>query len=292
MGALDGRVAVVTGGGDGLGRAEALLLAAEGAKVVVNDLKKATEAVGEIVAAGGHAIAVEGGVSDPGMGRAMVDAAVQNFGDLHIIVNNAGFVRDAMLVNMTDEQFDSILDVHLRGVFTLTKAAAGYWRDRAKAGQTADRSIINTTSGAGLHGNPGQFNYSAAKAGSAMMVVTAAAELKRYGVRANAIAPVAGTAPVLATPGLGEAIAQAKQAAGFDRFDPANVAPLVGYLASAACRFTGQVFSVWGGHVGLYQGWSIAHEVNRDSRWTVGELTAQLADWPVHVKVNRQRVPL
>ena len=205
MGALDGRVAVVTGGGDGLGRAEALLLAAEGAKVVVNDLKKATEAVGEIVAAGGHAIAVEGGVSDPGMGRAMVDAAVQNFGDLHIIVNNAGFVRDAMLVNMTDEQFDSILDVHLRGVFTLTRAAAGYWRDRAKAGQTADRSIINTTSGAGLHGNPGQFNYSAAKAGSAMMVVTAAAELKRYGVRANAIAPVAGTAPVLATPGLGEA---------------------------------------------------------------------------------------
>jgi NAD(P)-dependent dehydrogenase (short-subunit alcohol dehydrogenase family) len=293
MGALDGRVVVVTGGGDGLGRAEALLLAAEGATVVVNDLKKAEDTVAEIVAAGGEAVAVEGGVTDPGMGQAMVDAAIQSFGDLHAIVNNAGFIRDALLVNMTDEQFDSILDVHLRGVFALTRPAAVYWREQSKAGSTEVRSIVNTTSGAGLHGNPGQFNYSAAKAGSAMMVVTAAAELKRYGVRANAIAPVAGTAPVLSTPGLGDAIAEAAaKAGGFDRFDPANVAPLVGYLASSQCRFTGQVFSVWGGHVGLYQGWSIAHEVDCGARWTVRDLTAELADWPVHVKVNRQRVPL
>jgi NAD(P)-dependent dehydrogenase (short-subunit alcohol dehydrogenase family) len=292
MGALDGRVVVVTGAGDGLGRQEALLLATEGAKVVVNDIKNAAETVQQIVAAGGAAVAVEGGVSDPGMGQAMVDAAVQSFGGLHAIVNNAGFVRDALLVNMTDEQFDSILDVHLRGTFRLTKAAAVYWRAESKAGRDADRSIVNTTSGAGLHGNAGQYNYSAAKAGSAMMVVTAAAELKRFGVRANAIAPVASTAPVLSTPGLGEIIAKKARDGGFDRFDPANVAPLVGYLASSACRFTGQVFSVWGGHVGLYQGWSIAREVDKDARWTVDELTAELAGWPVHVKVNRQRLPL
>jgi len=292
MKTLDGRVAVVTGAGGGLGREEALLLAAEGAGVVVNDIAGAQGVVDEVIAAGGKAVAVEGSVSDLAVGKAMVDAAVDSFGDLHIIVNNAGFIRDALLVNMTEQEFDSVIDVHLKGAFALTKAAATYWRGQTKAGQEADRSIVNTTSGAGLHGNAGQFNYSAAKAGTAMMVISAAIELKRFGVRANAIAPVAGTAPVLATPGLGEAIANAAAANGFDRFDPTNVAPLVGYLATADCPFTGQVFSVHGGHVGLYQGWHIAHELDRESRWTVGELATELAVWPTRVKVNRQKVAL
>jgi NAD(P)-dependent dehydrogenase (short-subunit alcohol dehydrogenase family) len=154
----------------------------------------------------------------------------------------------------------------------------------------ADRSIINTSSGAGLHGNPGQFNYSAAKAGLAMMAVTASAELKRFQVRANAIAPVAATVPVLETPGIGQKIAEASGKGTFDRFHPGNIAPLVGYLATASCPFTGQVFDVHGGHVGLYQGWSIAHEVDRDSRWTVAELAGTLAAWPTRVKVNRQKL--
>jgi NAD(P)-dependent dehydrogenase (short-subunit alcohol dehydrogenase family) len=291
MGKLDGRVAVVTGAGTGLGRQEALLLAAEGAKVVVNDLKGAQNTVDEIVAAGGQAVAVEGGVSDVKVGQAMVDAAVETFGGLHAIVNNAGFIRDALLVKMTEEQFDQVIDVHLKGTFALTRAAATYWVEQAKAGSTEVRNIVNTTSGAGLHGNPGQFNYSAAKAGAAMMVITAAAELKKFNVRANAIAPVAGTAPVLATPGLGEGIAKAKEANnGWDKFDPANIAPLAAYLTTADCPFTGQVFSVFGGHVGLYQGWSIAHEIDHGATWTVDELTSALAAWPTHVKVNRQRI--
>jgi NAD(P)-dependent dehydrogenase (short-subunit alcohol dehydrogenase family) len=292
MGMLDGRVAIVTGAGGGLGREQALLLSAEGAHVVVNDVKGAQAVVDEIVQAGGAAVAVEGSVSDMKVGQAMVDAAVEAFGDLHIIVNNAGIIRDALLVNMTEEQFDSVLDVHLRGAFSLTKPAAIYWRDQSKVDKLADRSIINTSSGAGLHGNPGQFNYSAAKAGLAMMAVTASIELKRFQVRANAIAPVAATAPVLATPGLGPAIAEAAKTGSFDRFHPGCIAPLVGYLATAGCPFTGQVFDVHGGHVGLYQGWNIAHEVDRDSRWTVGELATALAEWPTRVKVNRQKVDI
>jgi NAD(P)-dependent dehydrogenase (short-subunit alcohol dehydrogenase family) len=292
VGTLDGRVAVVTGAGAGLGRAHALLLAAEGAQVVVNDLRNAKEVAEEIAAAGGQAVPVDGDVADMSVGRQIVDAAVESFGDLHVVVNNAGFIRDALIVNMTEEQFDAILAVHLKGTFAVTKAAAVYWRDQAKQGATSDRSVINTTSGAGLHGNVGQFNYSAAKAGSAMMAVTLAAELKRFSVRANAVAPVAATAPVLSTPGIGEMIGSAPAVDGFDRFDPANTSPLVGYLATAGCRFTGQVFSVYGGHVGLYRGWSIEHQVDQDRRWTVAELADALAGFPAHVKANRQRIEI
>jgi len=292
METLDGRVAVVTGAGGGLGREQALLLAAEGADVVVNDIRCAQAVVDEIVAAGGRAVAVEGSVADMKVGRAMVEAATDMFGDLHIIVNNAGIIRDALLVNMTEEQFDSVLAVHLRGAFSLTRPAAVYWRDQSKMDKLADRSIINTSSGAGLHGNAGQFNYSAAKAGLAMMAVTASIELRRFQVRANAIAPIAATDPVLATPGIGPAIEAAAKAGDFDRFHPANIAPMVGYLATAGCPFTGQVFDVHGGHVGLYQGWSIAHEVDREARWTVSELATTLAAWPTRVKANRQKLAI
>ncbi|MEU5979669.1 SDR family NAD(P)-dependent oxidoreductase, partial [Streptomyces sp. NPDC047315] len=188
MGQLDGRVAVITGAGAGLGREHALLFAAEGAKVVVNDLANAKSVVEEITAAGGEAVAVEGSVADLAVGRTLVDAAVESFGDLHVVVNNAGVIRDAMLVNMTEEQFDLVVAVHLKGAFSVAQAAARYWRERSKAGHTADRAIVQTSSGSGLHGNIGQWNYSAVKAGVAIQVVNAARELGRYGVRANAIA--------------------------------------------------------------------------------------------------------
>jgi NAD(P)-dependent dehydrogenase (short-subunit alcohol dehydrogenase family) len=293
MGQLDGRVAVITGAGGGLGREHALLFAAEGAKVVVNDVNNAKDVVEEILAAGGLAVAVEGGVSDMAVGEQLVAAAVESFGDLHIVVNNAGVIRDAMLVNMTEEQFDQVVDVHLKGAFSVTRAAARYWRDRSKAGTIEDRAIIHTTSGSGLHGNIGQWNYSAVKAGLAIQVVNATRELGRYGVRANAIAPIARTAPVIATPGIGAAVAAPADPNAFDRYHPKHVAPLVAYLATADCPFTGQVFSVHGGHVGIYAGYSLGHAINSaDGQWTVAELADLMGteSFPKSIDVERQRI--
>jgi NAD(P)-dependent dehydrogenase (short-subunit alcohol dehydrogenase family) len=292
MGQLDGRVAVITGAGGGLGREHALLFAAEGAKVVVNDLQGAKEVVEEILEAGGEAVAVEGGVSDMAVGEQLVAAAVKSFGDLHVIVNNAGVIRDAMLVNMTEEQFDLVIDVHLRGAFSVTRAAARYWREQSKSGVTTDRSIVHTSSGSGLHGNVGQWNYSAAKAGLAIQVVNASHELGRYGVRANAVAPIARTTPVLATPGIGVAVAAPTDENAFDRYNAKHISPLVAYLSTATCPFTGQVFSVNGGHVGLYAGYSLGHEINADRQWTVEELAAEMGadSFPKSLEVSRQRI--
>ncbi len=181
MGQLHNRVAVVTGAGGGLGREHALLLAAEGATVVVNDLHGAQAVVDEIRSAGGEAVAVEGSVADMTTGEQLVAAAVESFGDLHVIVNNAGVVRDAMLWNMTEDQFDLVVDVHLKGAFGLTRAAGRFWREQSRSGASADRSIVNTTSAAGLHGNVGQWNYAAAKAGLAIQAVLAAEELADSG---------------------------------------------------------------------------------------------------------------
>ena len=292
MNQLAGRVAVVTGAGGGLGREHALLFAAEGAKVVVNDVQHAKDVVEEILDAGGQAVAVEGSVSDIAVGEQLVSTAVDSFGDLHVVVNNAGVIRDAMLVNMTEEQFDAVIDVHLRGAFSVSRAAARYWRDQAKAGKSVDRSLVQTSSGSGLHGNVGQWNYSAAKAGLAIQAVNASRELGRYGVRANAIAPVARTTPVIATPGIGAAVAAPEDEAAFDRYHPQHVAPLVAYLATADCPFTGQVFSVHGGHVGIYAGYSLAHAINAERQWTVAELAGELgaASFPKSVEINRQRI--
>jgi NAD(P)-dependent dehydrogenase (short-subunit alcohol dehydrogenase family) len=289
---LQDRVAIITGAGRGIGREHALLFASLGAKVVVNDLGGAVDGSGadisaaqsvvdEITAAGGQAVANTDSVSSFDGAKAMVDQAVSAFGDLHVVVNNAGILRDRMLVSMSEQEFDDVIAVHLKGTFNLTRHAADVWRDAAKTGTITDRAIVNTSSGAGLHGNIGQTNYSAAKAGIAIMTVVNAMELQRYGVRANCIAPVARTRLTMQTPGMGEAMQQ-------HLFDPENVSPLVAVLASEGCTFNGQVFSVYGGSVGIYAGWSIADSVDTDDRWTAESLATAMDKLPRTVEVNSQ----
>jgi NAD(P)-dependent dehydrogenase (short-subunit alcohol dehydrogenase family) len=289
---LQGRVAIITGAGRGIGREHALLFASLGAKVVVNDLGGAVDGSGadvsaaqsvvdEITAAGGQAVANTDSVSSFDGAKAIVDQAVSTFGDLHVVVNNAGILRDRMLVSMSEQDFDDVIAVHLKGTFNITRHAAGYWREAAKSGTVTDRAIVNTSSGAGLHGNVGQTNYSAAKAGIAAMTVVNAMELHRYGVRANCIAPVARTRLTLQTPGMSDSMEQ-------HVFDPECVSPLVAVLASKTCPFNGQVFSVYGGSVGIYAGWSIAESVETDDRWTPETLAAAMDKLPRTVEVNSQ----
>jgi NAD(P)-dependent dehydrogenase (short-subunit alcohol dehydrogenase family) len=288
MGALDGRVVIVTGAGRGLGREHALLMASEGARVVVNDLGgnmdgsgadrgPAQEVVDEIKAAGGEAVANTDSVTSWEGGQQMVNAAVEAFGDLHVLVNNAGILRDRVLVNMTEDEWDAIAAVHLKGHFVPSRWAAAYWREKSKeTGGPLKASIVNTASGAML-GNAGQTNYTAAKAGIAAATLVMAQELSRYGVRANCLAPVARTRLTLQTPGLGDVVAPPENPADFDIWDPANVSPLVAYLATEDCPFTGGVFHVGGNEVGLYGGWSLTEEkiLAADGRWTVGDLQAK-----------------
>jgi NAD(P)-dependent dehydrogenase (short-subunit alcohol dehydrogenase family) len=284
VGALDGRVAIITGAGRGLGRAHALLFAREGASVVVNDLgggrdgsgasgTPADEVVEEIRSAGGTAVANADDVTSWEGAQHLVDSAVEAFGDLHILVNNAGILRDRMLVNMSEEDFDAVVRVHLKGHFAPARHAANLWRDRAKSGDSTPRSIINSSSGSGLYGNPGQTNYGAAKAGIAAMTHIWARELERYHVRVNAISPVARTRLTEDTlrwmGGPGED--------GIDFWAPENVSPLVGYLATAGCPFSGHVFAVQGGQVALLLGWGVHRVLEKEQRWTVGELEAALA---------------
>jgi NAD(P)-dependent dehydrogenase (short-subunit alcohol dehydrogenase family) len=283
MGALDGRVAIITGSGRGIGREHALLFAQEGAKVVINDLggaidgsgddrTPAQQVVDEIKAMGGEAIANADNVADWEGGQRLVQAAVEAFGDLHILVNNAGILRDRVLVNMSEEEWDAVIHVHLKGHFVPTRFAASYWREQTKAGKTVKGSVINTSSTSGLLGNPGQTNYGAAKAGIAAFSVIAAMELERYGVRVNAIAPAARTRMTEATPGLDQIVKAPEDAAKFDIWDPANVSPMVAYLATENCPVTGRVFFVQGGKVQNMTPWTMADAIERDDRWTVAEL--------------------
>jgi NAD(P)-dependent dehydrogenase (short-subunit alcohol dehydrogenase family) len=283
VGVLDGRVAVVTGAGRGLGREHALLLAAEGAHVVVNDLggapavggSDATPAdvvVEEIRAAGGTAIASAHDVADWDDARRLVASTVQQLGSLDVLVNNAGILRDGFLVGMEEGDWDAVVKVHLKGHFAPLHFAAKHWRDEAKAGNQVNASVINTSSAAGLFGNPGQLNYGAAKAGIATMTLIAAAELARYGVRVNAIAPVARTRLTEEVPGIGDLLKRPIEPGVFDVFDPANVAPLVVYLASPLCELTGQVYAVHGGKVGRFGSWAVERAFEVDRRPTIGEL--------------------
>jgi NAD(P)-dependent dehydrogenase (short-subunit alcohol dehydrogenase family) len=283
MGALDGRVAIITGAGRGLGREHALLFAAEGAKVVVNDLggdmrgeggdpSPAMDVVKEIEALGGEAVVNGGNVASWDDAEALVRQAVDTFGDLHVLVNNAGILRDRVVVNMSEAEWDAVIAVHLKGHFSPTHFAAAYWREQTKAGHEGDRSIIHTSSTSGIFANPGQANYGAAKSGIATFSQICAKELGRYGVRSNAICPGARTRLTEATPGLSDAIKA--PAEGFDVWDPANVSPFVAYLATPACTITGETFLVQGGRVQRAQTWVGAERIDKDDRWTVAELAA------------------
>jgi NAD(P)-dependent dehydrogenase (short-subunit alcohol dehydrogenase family) len=287
MGALDGRVAIITGAGRGIGREHALLFAAEGAKVVVNDLggavdgsgddrSAAEQVVDEIKALGGEAVANGDDVADWKGGQRLIESAVDAFGDLHVLVNNAGILRDRMLVNMTEDDWDSVIHVHLKGHFVPTRHAATYWRERAKAGEEVRACIVNTSSTSGLLGNPGQANYGAAKAGIAAFSVITAQELGRYGVRVNAIAPAARTRMTELTPGLSDIVKRPADEAQFDVWDPANVSPLVAYLATEDCPLTGRVFFVQGGSVRNFQNWTMTDSLDRPSRWTIEDLRAAM----------------
>jgi len=287
MGTLDGRIAVITGAGRGIGREHALLFASEGAKVVVNDLggamdgsgddrTPAQQVVDEIKAAGGEAVANADDITDWAGGKRLIDTAVETFGDLHVLVNNAGILRDRVLVNMTESDWDSVIHVHLKGHFVPTRHAAAYWREQTKAGVEVKASVINTSSTSGLLGNPGQSNYGAAKAGIAAFTTIAADELVRYGVRVNAIAPAARTRMTEHTPGLSDIVQAPTDASVFDSWDPANVPPLVAYLATEGCPSTGRVYFVHGGQVRLFQPWTMTDSIDKDDRWTVTELQAEM----------------
>jgi NAD(P)-dependent dehydrogenase (short-subunit alcohol dehydrogenase family) len=288
MGALEGRVAIITGAGRGIGREHALLFAAEGARVVVNDLggtndgtgtdlTPAQEVVAEIHALGGEAIVNGDDVADWEGGQRLVNSAIEAFGDLDILVNNAGILRDRVLVNMTEGEWDSVINVHLKGHFVPTRWAAAYWREQHKAGVTKPRNIVHTSSTSGLFSNPGQSNYGAAKSGIATFSQIVAKELTRYNVKSNCIAPGARTRLTLATPGLDQVIAPPKDEGAFDIWDPANISPLVAYLSSESCAFTGETFFVQGGTVTKVDSWAFGGKVEQNDRWTVTALADALA---------------
>lgn len=273
MGICDGRTVIITGAGGGLGRAYALAFGAEGANVVVNDIRReAAEAVCEAIrAAGGQGIANDDDITKLATAQRIVDAAVAAFGDVHVLVNNAGICRDRMFVSLSEEDWDEVMRVHLRGHFCLANILARRWRDASKAGAKVDARIINTSSGAGLQGSVGQSNYAAAKGGIASLTLVQAAELARYGITANALAPAART-------GMTEGVFGEMMKApddGFDAFDPANVAPLVVWLGSAESRHvTGQMFEAAGGKISIADGWRTGPEQDKGARWEPCELGA------------------
>ena len=265
-----GRVVVVTGAGQGLGRAHALAFGAAGFRVVVNDIGAEAHAVAaEIEAAGGVAVGSPGDVADWAYGERLVRLAVDTYGSLDALVNNAGIVRDRMLVNLAEAEWDDVLRVNLKGHFVPLRHAAAYWRDRAKAGEPVAARVVNTSSGAGLQGSVGQANYSAAKAGVAALTQVAAAELARYGVTVNAIAPSARTAMTEAV----FAEAMRAPAEGFDAAAPENVSPLVVWLAGAdSGDVTGKMFEISGGTVSVSDGWQHGVAVDAGRRWRPDEL--------------------
>ena len=282
-GSCEGRVVVITGAGNGIGRAHARAFAAQGARVVVNDLGGARDGAGasaepaqavadEIRAAGGVAVASTDDICSWAGAERLIGQAIEEFGGLDVVVNNAGILRDRMIVTMTEQDFDSVIAVHLKGTFAVLHHAAVYWRQRVKDGQANDARVINTTSPSGLFGNPGQGNYGPAKAGIASLTIIAARELERYGVTVNAIAPTALTR-------MTEDIQLMQAAAASQDLSPEAISPLVVWLGSAASRdVTGRVFGVWGNQITVLEGWVNGPSVSRETRWDQAELSAAVPD--------------
>jgi NAD(P)-dependent dehydrogenase (short-subunit alcohol dehydrogenase family) len=284
MGAMDGRIALITGAGRGIGREHALLFAREGAKVVVNDFGGAEDGSGadagpahavveEIKAMGGEAIANTDDVADFEAAERMIRMAVDTFGDLNVLVNNAGILRDRMLVNMTEAEWDDVIRVHLKGHFAPLHFAAAYWREQAKAGRDVNAAVVNTSSTSGLFNNPGQSNYGAAKTGLTSLTIIAQKELERYGVRVNAIAPAAFTRLIATIPGR----ETPEEVEEWSPGDPANIAPFVTYLCTADCPIKGRVFLVRAGDVYLFQPFAIVDEIHKKGQWTIEELQEEAA---------------
>jgi NAD(P)-dependent dehydrogenase (short-subunit alcohol dehydrogenase family) len=274
MGLLEGKVAIVTGAGRGIGRGHARLLAAEGARIVVNDIDTDAEQVAdEITRAGGTAIANHDNVATWKGAEALVGTAVDTFGALDVLVNNAGILRDAMSFNLTEEDWDSVITVHLKGHLAPSHFAARHWRERGKAGEEVSGRIINTASESGLFGQAGQVNYSTAKAGIVSMTIVLARELKKYGVTANVVCPRAYTRMTESMPGAAEYMTGPE-------WDPEQIAPMVAFLASdAAADVSGQVFVVWGTRVHLLEGWHLVSTLDRgEGRWTPQELLDRKAE--------------
>jgi NAD(P)-dependent dehydrogenase (short-subunit alcohol dehydrogenase family) len=277
MGLLDGKVAAVTGAGHGIGRGEAIELAAQGAAVVVNDLgggvdgtgaptTVADDVVAVITARGGRAVAHHDDISTWAGAQSLVETAVREFGGLDVVVNNAGILRDRLIVQMSEDDWDSVIRVHLKGTFTCTKHAMDYWRAESKVGRQRRAAVVNTVSSAGLQGNPGQANYGAAKAGIAALTIITSLEGARIGVRANAIAP-GGMTRIVATIRDDVALKEPEEYEGYDRMNPGNSAPMVAWLASdEALHVTGQVFRAVGNTISRYDPWAIGATVTATDR--------------------------
>ncbi len=290
MGHLDGRIAIITGAGHGLGREHALHFAREGAKVVVNDLdinpdgskleqSAAHRVVDEITSLGGEAIANGADVTDFKQCGQLVKETLDTFGRLDVLVNNAGIIRDQFFHRMSEHEWDEIVSVHLKGHFCTTRHAVDHWRERSKAGETVGAAVVNTTSTSGVVlPNPGQTNYGAAKAGVAALTCVLALELERIGVRVNAIAPAARTRLTVDVPGfVGEMVAAPKDPLAFDAFHPGHVSPLVAWLSTAGCPLTGKVFGVQGGQINELIPWATGEDLTTDGPWTFENLSEALS---------------
>lgn len=273
-GICQNRVVIITGAGGGLGAAHARVFATEGASVVVNDINEAAAqtVVEDIVSAGGSAVVNTSDITNYEDSANAVNQAIETFGDLHVVVNNAGINRDRMFASMTEKEWDDIMAVHLKGHFCITSHAVHYWRDRSKAGNKVSARIINTTSGAGLQGSIGQSNYAAAKAGIAALTLNQAAELGRYGITANAIAPAARTGMTTAVEAMANRMAKPEDGR-FDYFAPENVSSLVVWLGSLESELvTGRVFEAEGGKISIADGWRTTEGIDKGARWEPAEI--------------------
>ena len=290
-GILEGRVAIITGAGGGLGAAHARVFAAEGCAVIVNDIntEAAQAVVDEITAAGGKAEINSSDITNYDDSLNAVKQAIESFGDLHIVVNNAGVNRDRMFASMTEQEWDTIMAVHLKGHFCISSHAVHYWRGQSKEGKPVDARIINTTSGAGLQGSIGQSNYAAAKAGIAALTLNQAAELGRYNITANAVAPSARTGMTTAVPEMAQRMAKPEDGS-FDKFAPENVSNLLAWLASpAAADVSGRVFESEGGRICICDGWRTTDGVDRDAPWAPADIGAAM-DELLGKEVSAQKV--